>query len=346
MDRPSRSNSLARAKTESAPSPLMTDIREAMDLMQFSASFCWHSCVRQSQSFVHAAIYKHSLPGYVRRAFRGEPNNSFGNFAGLAQPLQRCVRSPTGENLFFFFAQSSGTRLGQFFQAIGGGESGSDIVDQNSVFAELVGQALDQPHHCSANGVGEHEVGDGLLGGNGGNRDDTSPALTLHVRDHFACEIYRAKEICLYSLVPVVVAGSEKALGGRAAGIGYADVDSAKFSGDGSNEPANGFGIGNVEGIGENLGPMLISDLTGGKLEGLLIARAEARATALSHKGFRRSEPDSLAGSRYQCDTVFQAQIHRASIINVAVDFILSASPRAVTLKKRGNAHETTLSSS
>src|ERR1700682_3030490 len=248
MDRPSRSNSLARAKTESAPSPLMTDIREAMDLMQFSASFCWHSCLRQSQSFVHAAIYKHSLPRHVRRAFRREPNDSFGNFTRLAQPLQRCVRSPTGENLFFFFAQSSGTRLGQFFEAIGGGETGSDIVDQNSVFTELVGQALDQPDNCSANGVGEHEVGDGLFGGNGGNRDDTSPALTPHVRDDFTCEIYGAEEICIDSLAPVVVAGSEKGLGGRTAGIGYADVDSAKFSGDGSTEPANGVGPGQDEG--------------------------------------------------------------------------------------------------
>src|SRR5882762_4732460 len=334
MERPCRSNSLARAKTESAPSPLMTDIREAMDLMQFSASFRLNSCLRQSQSFVHAAIYKHSLPGYVRRSFRREPHNSFGNFARLAQPLQGGVSNPTGKNLFFFFAQSSGTGLGQFFQAIGGGESGSDIVDQNSVFAELVGQALYQAHNCSADGVGEHQVGDGLLGGNGGNRDDTSPALALHVRDNFACEMYRAKEICIYSLAPVVVARSEKALGRRTAGIGYADVDSAKFSGDSSNEPANGFGIGNVEGIGEHLGPVLISDLAGGKLEGLLIARADGHATALSRKCFRRSAPDPLAGSSYQSNTVFQAQIHRASIINVVVDFILSASPRAVTLRQ------------
>src|ERR1700724_2460937 len=88
IERPCPSNSLDRAKTESAPSPLMTDIREAMDLMQFPASFRWHSCLRHSQSFVHPAIYEHSLPGYVRRAFRREPNNSYGNFAGLAQPLQ------------------------------------------------------------------------------------------------------------------------------------------------------------------------------------------------------------------------------------------------------------------
>ena len=288
--------------------------------------------LRESQAFVHAAIHQDSLPSNVRRAFRSEPNNSFGNLTRLAQPLQRCVRSPIGENLFFFLAQSNGTRLGQFFQAIGGGESGSDIVDQNSVFAELVGQALYQPHNCSANGVGEHEVGDGLFGGNGGNRDDTPPAFTLHVRDHFACEIYRAKEICLYSLAPVVVARSEKALGRRTAGIGYADVDAAKFFGDGGNEPANDFGIGNVEDLGENLGPMLISDLAGGQLEGLLVARADGHATALSRKRFRRSEPDSLASSSYQSNTVFQPQIHGASIINVAVDFILSASPRPFTL--------------
>jgi cystathionine gamma-synthase len=291
-----------------------------------------HSCLRQSQSFVHSAIHQDSLPGYVRRAFRREPNNGFGNFAGLAQPLKRSVGSPGGKNLFFFFAQSGGARPGQFFQAIGGGESGSDVVDQNSVFAELVGQALYKPHHGSTNGVREHQVGDGLFGGNGSNGDDTSPALTLHVGDNFAREIYRAKEICLYSLAPVVEAGSEKALGGRTAGVGHADVDSAKFSGDGSNEPANGFGIGNVKGFGENLGPMLISDLAGGKLEGLLVACADGHATALGRKCFRGSEPDSLAGSSHQSDAVFQAQIHRASIINVALDFILSVSWRAVTL--------------
>jgi hypothetical protein len=77
---------------------------------------------------------------------------------------------------------------------------------------------------------------------------------------------------------------------------------------------------------------MLISDLAGGKLEGLLVARTHGHATALSRKCFRCSEPDALAGGRYQGNTVFQAQIHRASIINVAVDFILSASSRAVTL--------------
>src|SRR5260370_31841610 len=117
MDRPCRSNSLARAKTESAPSPLMTDIREAIDLIDLSASFCLHSCLQQSQSFVHSAIHKDSLPGYVRRAFRREPNNGFGNFAGLAQPLEWSVGSPGGKNLLFFFAQSGGTRPGQFFRS-------------------------------------------------------------------------------------------------------------------------------------------------------------------------------------------------------------------------------------
>src|SRR5260370_5632814 len=111
MDRTCRSNSLARVKTESAPSPLMTDIREAIDLIELSASFRLHSCLRQSQSFVHSAIHKDSLPGYVRRAFRREPNNGFGNFAGLSQPPNRSVGRAGHNNLVLIFYTPVGAIL-------------------------------------------------------------------------------------------------------------------------------------------------------------------------------------------------------------------------------------------
>src|SRR2546430_13585520 len=54
---PCDSSSLARAYTESAPSPLITDIRDAIDRMQSP---------KLLQSFIHASIDQHRLSGNIR----------------------------------------------------------------------------------------------------------------------------------------------------------------------------------------------------------------------------------------------------------------------------------------
>ena len=141
-------------------------------------------------------------------------------------------------------------------------------------------------------------------------RDDAAPAFPLHVGDDFAREVNGAKEIQLDGTLPFFESGGEKTFGRRAAGVGHANVDAAEFGRHGGDEAADGGGVGDVDGLGKNLGVVLLSDLLRGGLQGLRVAGAHGDAAAFGGEGFGGGAANPLTGSGYEGDTIFQAEIH------------------------------------
>ncbi len=78
---------------------------------------------------------------------------------------------------------------------------------------------------------------------------------------------------------------------------------------------ADGRGVGDVEGLGKDLGVILLSDVLRGGLQSLLVAGAHGDAATLGGEGFRGGTANPLTGSGHQSDTIFQAEIHGARII-------------------------------
>jgi hypothetical protein len=168
------------------------------------------------QSFVQTAIDENGLSGDVGGALAGEPNDGVRQFPRITQALERCFWGPAFEDFFFGLARGDRARVGELFQSVGGGVARANVVDENAVFAKLVGEAFDQSDDGGAHRVRMHEVGYGLLGGDGGDRDDTSPPFLLHVGDHGVGKVDRAHEIEVHGAFPFVDGGGEKTVGGRA----------------------------------------------------------------------------------------------------------------------------------
>ncbi|MGC1223880.1 MAG: hypothetical protein WA872_19040, partial [Candidatus Sulfotelmatobacter sp.] len=67
----------------------------------------------------------------------------------------------------------------------------------------------------------------------------------------------------------------------------------------------------NIERVGKNFSPLLLSNLLCCGLQGLGIAGAHGDATALGGEGLRCGAANPLTGSRNQSDSILQAKIHR-----------------------------------
>src|SRR5581483_171698 len=118
-------------------------------------SGCKNGCnpdYRTLQALVGAAVNQDCLSGYVRRPLRCQPDHGIGKLARFTNTPERRVHRPTAENLSFALTRRCRARLGQLLQPVGSGVTRPYVVHQNAVFAELVGQALDQPYdrssHC------------------------------------------------------------------------------------------------------------------------------------------------------------------------------------------------------
>src|SRR4051794_31443971 len=148
-----------------------------------------------SQSFVHSAVDQHRLSRDVRCALGCQPDDCIGEFARIAEAFQRGIGGPTIEEILLGLSGCGRPRLRQFFQTIRGSKTWAYIVDQDSVFAEFVCQALHQTDYSRANRIRKDEIGHRLLGRDGSDGDEPSPFLALHERDHFAGEIDIAQEV-------------------------------------------------------------------------------------------------------------------------------------------------------
>ncbi len=62
--------------------------------------------------------------------------------------------------------------------------------------------------------------------------------------------------------------------------------------------------IGDIEGLGEDFGVMLLADLPGRRLQGGFVAGTHGDLAALGGEGQRSRFPDSLAGSSHDGDPV------------------------------------------
>jgi hypothetical protein len=141
----------------------------------------------------------------------------------------------------------------------------------------------------------------------------------VHVGDDFAREVDRTEEVQLEGALPFYESGGEKTFGRWASGVGHANVDAAEFVGYVCDEAADGRGVADVDGLGKNLGVVLLSDLLRGSLQGLQVAGAHGNAAPFGGEGFGGGAANALTGSGYEGNTIFQAEIHGGRIINGAL---------------------------
>ena len=85
--------------------------------------------------------------------------------------------------------------------------TGADVVDEDAVAPDLVGQALGERHHAHAGGAREHEIGDGLVHGARQDVDDAAAALPLHVGNRFARHPREEEQGPLHGCCPLLLRG-------------------------------------------------------------------------------------------------------------------------------------------
>src|SRR5579859_8179023 len=213
---------------------------------------------------VDSAVDQDGLAGDVGGAVRGEPDDGVGDFLGLAEALDWSVGGPGVADLLWRAAGGQSANLGQLLEAFSGGEARGDVVDQNAVFAELVGKALHQSDHGGADGVREHQVLHRLLDGDRGDGDDPAPAVALHVRNDRFGQMDGAQQVEVDGFAPLVGRDGEEVLGGRAAGVGDANVDAAEALGYVFDEGLHRSGVGDVERFSVDFGAGAGADAVGG----------------------------------------------------------------------------------
>jgi hypothetical protein len=114
----------------------------------------------------------------------------------------------------------------------------------------------------------------------------------------------------VHGALPLFDGGGEKALGGRAAGVGDADVGAAEFLDHGVDEIANGVSVGYVERFGENFCLVLAANLFGGGAESFLAARTHGDPATFGGKGLGRGAAKPLAGCGHDSDAALESGFH------------------------------------
>src|SRR5438067_9753620 len=117
---------------------------------------------QELKATVIAAIDHEGLSGDVSGAVRSQPYDGIGDFLGLTQPPKRDFLGPALANLLLACTRGQGADFAEFAQALGGGVSGSDVIEGKPVFTELDSQALDQSDYCRTHRIGKEQVGNGL----------------------------------------------------------------------------------------------------------------------------------------------------------------------------------------
>src|SRR5438105_11691110 len=110
---------------------------------------------QELKATVIAAIHHEGLSGDIGGAVGGQPDDGIGDLLGLTQPPKRDFLGPALANLLLACARGQGADFAELAQALGGGVSGSDVIEGESVFAELDSQALDQSAYCRTHGIGK-----------------------------------------------------------------------------------------------------------------------------------------------------------------------------------------------
>jgi branched-chain amino acid aminotransferase len=233
----------------------------------------------------------------------------------FAQTLQGSIRSPAFEYFFLGLAERSGTHVREFSQAVGRGKARTNIVDEDTVLAELIRETLDQSDNRGTHGIRIDKVGHRLLGGNGRDGDDASPVFLLHVRDNLVREVNGAHEVHFDGALPLVNGGGEKALGGRASSIGHADIRAAEFLNHRIDEIADSARVSDIERLGEHFRLVLAANLFGDGVERFPVPRADGQMATFGGEGLGGGTSDPLAGCGNDGDAVPESGFHSRVII-------------------------------
>src|SRR5438552_9422808 len=193
---------------------------------------------QELKAAVIAAIDHEGLTGDVSGAIGGQPDDGIGDLLGLTQPPKRDFLGPALANLLLAGARGQGADFAELAQTLGGGVSGSDVIEGEPVFAELDSQALDQPDYRRTHGIGKEQVGNGLAHGRRSDGDESAPALSLHVGNDFARQGDHAQEIHVHGLAPIVGREREEILRWWPTGVGHGDIYPSEMLGGGSYEAA------------------------------------------------------------------------------------------------------------
>ena len=132
----------------------------------------------------------------------------------------------------------------------------------------------------------------------------------LHVRDDLVCEIHGAHEIEVDGTAPLFDGGREKTLGGRASGVGHADIDAAELLDHGTDEIPDGVRIGDIEGFGQHFGLVSRADIFGDRGERFPVARADGETAAFGGESLGRGSAESLAGCGNDGDAILESGFH------------------------------------
>jgi branched-chain amino acid aminotransferase len=128
-------------------------------------------------------------------------------------------------------------------------------------------------------------------------------------------EVDSTHEVHVDGALPLVNRGSEKTLGGRASGIGHADIGAAKFLNHGVNEIADSARISDIERLGEHFCFVPAANLFGDGVERFPVARADGQTAPFGSKGLGSGSPDPLAGGGNDGDAVSETGFHSRVII-------------------------------
>src|SRR5262249_42274521 len=145
---------------------------------------------------------------------------------------------------------------------------------------------------------------------NGGNGDEASPVVALHVGDDFPGQIDEAEEVHVDGTAPLFHGGGQEILGRRAAGIGYANVDAAELFYDFGNEALHRVKVGDVRGLCQDLNTGSLLNLTSGGLKGFLIASTDREGGTLGGEGFGGGASHALAGAGNDDYATFESEFH------------------------------------
>ena len=262
------------------------------------------------QPLVAAPIDEDGLAGDAGRGFGGEPDDGGRNLLGLGHAANGDFALQLALDLFQRKVAVFRTLLEEAAGAVGGRKTRPDVVDGDAVAPKLAGQGTDQTHDPGADRVREDQLRNGLLDRVGGERDDASPVLPLHVRDHRLAEDDGAAQVELPGALPFVECRVEEGFGRRTTGVGDADVDAAEPAVSGSDKGADGLAVADVEGLGMDLNAEALARVRGDAIEAFLTAGAEGEVGSLGSQSQSGGAPDAEAGTRNDGHSVFESGFH------------------------------------
>ncbi len=197
----------------------------------------------------------------------------------------------------------------QLLQSLGCGEAGPHIVDGDTVFAELIGEALDQTENTGAHCIGVDQISDWLTYRHGGNRHQPAPVVFLHPGQNRTGKVDHAHEVHFHCAMPLVGGGGKKHLRRRSPGIGHANVDAAELLRHALHKCRDCNLIGYIEYFGEHPGLVAFTNLGRSRVELLLVARAHGNVCAFGGKLFCCRSRDAIARRSDNDIAVLQSKI-------------------------------------